>query len=365
MKNWITLLVLSLAYSMTLAQTNSENDITNQHKSDSDSIINTSYSIPLIPALDFISSDPTDISRPSSVRALAASLYNGIDQDGRVKQGFAIETKLSKLLGISITGDEYIKGGLPYMLYNTQLSLGSVAASGDTTDTDLGWGLRITLFDKADPMANRPYRDTIATAFLDCLPGPDNPMTEEEVNACLAQKKQAQNGKTRRENFIASNWNASWMTLAYAGGTRLKGSKLKKGTETNLGNEVWLAGGVKLDSWGQFSYMAKWSQTSRVEIDELINEFNLGAKLLIGQPQYNIFGEFSYNPLVYPGSYENNMMIDPDQVFSWTVGLEFRLTDQLWLTAGLGEEADKIIGNNGIQLISGLRTGISDHARLK
>ena len=68
---------------------------------------------------------------------------------------------------------------------------------------------------------------------------------------------------------------------------------------------------------------------------------------------------------ISPQQWKIQTPLDPDQVFSWTVGLEFRLTDKLWLTAGLGEEADKIIGNNGIQLISGLRTGISDHARLK
>ena len=58
-------------------------------------------------------------------------------------------------------------------------------------------------------------------------------------------------------------------------------------------------------------------------------------------------------------------MIVTNKTFLWIVGIEFKITDGVWVVAGLGEETERIIGNDGIQLLSGLRMGISDKSRLK
>ena len=190
--------------------------------------ISDEFSVPSIPALNFISSDPSDISRPSNVKKLAASIYNGIDESGNVKQGLAIETKLSEYLSVKIDPDEYRKNRLKYILYNAQFSLGTIATSGDSTSTDLGWGFRITIFDNSEPMTNKEYIQEFEDALLDCGPKtPIDSISDEDFKKCFAKKD-----RPILEKFTKEKWNASWLTLAYAGGSRLKGSRIVRRKNT-------------------------------------------------------------------------------------------------------------------------------------
>lgn len=320
--------------------------------------ISTELSVPAIPALDFISSDPADISRPSNVKKLAASLYNGIDEQGNVKQGLAIEAKVAEYLPIKIDPKEYRTNRLKYVLYNTQFSLGTIATSGDSKSTDLGWGVRLTLFDKSDPMTNNDYTKEFEKVMLEC--GPKNPLDSKDDNfkKCLSDK-----ARPVLEKFTKEKWNASWLTLAYAGGSRLKGSKISEGR--TLGHQVWLSGGFPIKYWGQFSYLAKWSEEFSEETLKNIQEFEIGGKLLAGTKSFNLFAEASYNPLLNKDDFVLNSLVMTDKVFSWLVGVEFRVTDGVWAVAGIGEEAERIVGNDGLQLLSGIRMGISDKSRLK
>lgn len=329
-------------------------------KETSDKIVNATFSIPAIPALELISSDPEEISRPGTTRELAASLYNSIDENGRVKQGIALESKFSELVGYTISMQDYLNNYWEYLAYNAQVSLGSVATSGDSSSTDLGWGLRVTLFDNSDPMKSNDFRQQVSVSFLDCLSSPSNPRTQLEIETCLADSM-----NNLKEEFTKNNWNSSWMSIAYAGGSRLKGSELKKGTQSSLGHQLWLSGGLKLSTWGHLGYLVKWSSTSRVEINESLQEFEVGGKLLLGKPTYSIYAETSYIPLLNSSVFETEPLVDEENVFSWSIGVEFRIADGLWVTSGLGEEAEKLAGSKGVQLIAGLRAGIADKARLQ
>lgn len=321
--------------------------------------ITTQFSVPAIPALNFISSDPSDISRPSDIKELAASLYNGIDENGNVKQGLAIEAALSEMVPIKIDPEDYRNNGIKYMLYNTQFSLGSIATSGDSASTDLGWGVRITLFDKADPMTNRDYIDEFESILLGCGPKkPGETVSDDKLKDCVLNAD-----RPIAKNFAEERWNARWLTVAYAGGSRLKGSELSEG-ET-LGHQVWASGGFPFKNWGQISYLAKWSREFNEETSMDIEEFEIGTKLLVGTKSYNLFAEASYNPLLNESDLEMNEMIETDEAFSWLVGVEFKITDGIWVVTGLGEEAQRIVGTDGIQLLSGIRMGISDKSRIE
>jgi hypothetical protein len=321
--------------------------------------ISTDFSVPAIPALDFISSDPSDISRPSNVKKLAAGLYNGIDEQGNVKQGLAIEAKIAEYLPLRIDPSEYRNNRLKYILYNTQLSLGTIATSGDSTSTDLGWGIRLTIFDKSDPMTDKDYIEEFEDIMRQC--GPQNPLdtiSNENFSKCISERD-----RPILEKFTKEKWNASWLTLAYAGGSRLKGSQISEGK--TLGHQVWLSGGLPIKHWGQLSYLAKWSEEFSEETSQNIQEFEIGGKLLVGTKSYNLFTEVSYNPLLNKADFEMNRMVMTDKVFSWLAGVEFKITEGVWAVAGLGEEAERIVGNDGIQLLTGIRMGISDKSRLK
>lgn len=117
---------------------------------------------------------------------------------------------------------------------------------------------------------------------------------------------------------------------------------------------------------GQLSYLAKWSTEELKEAtSENLQELEIGGKFLVGAKSYNLFAEASYNPVLNKEDFEMNNMVMTDKNFSWIVGIEFRITDGVWAITGLGEEAERIVSNNGIQLLSGIRMGISDKSRLK
>ena len=237
--------------------------------------------------------------------------------------------------------------------------MGTIATSGDSTSTDLGWGVRLTICDNSDPMTDNEYIKEFENIMLSC--GPQNPLdtiSDEVFSKCISEK-----ARPILEKFSKEKWNASWLTLAYAGGSRLKGSQISEGK--TLGHQFWLSGGLPIKHWGQFSYLAKWSEEFNEETLKNINELEIGGKLLVGTKSYNIFAEASYNPLLNKVDFEMNPMVMTDKTFSWIVGVEFKITNGVWAVAGLGEEAERVVGNDGIQLHSGIRMGISDKSRLK
>jgi len=356
MKKYTVLFISIIFASFGFAQ---ESSTVDQNEVEFAEKISAEFSVSAIPALNFISSDPADISRPSSVKKLAANLYNGINEEGNVKQGLAIEAKMGEFMPISVNPQEYRTNQLKFILYNTQLSLGTIATSGDSTSTDLGWGIRLTIFDDSDPMKNKFYLQEFKSVLMACAPtSPLDTISKEDYTKCVLEKD-----RPVKDSFDIKSWNAKWMTIAYAGGSRLKGSQISKGKI--IGHQVWLSGGLPIDTWGQFSYLAKWSEKFNDETSREMQELEIGGKILVGGKSYNLFAEASYNPLLNKADFEVDEMVATDNAFSWTLGVEFKITNGIWAVTGLGEEADRIIGNEGIQLLSGIRMGISDKSRLK
>lgn len=346
--------ICNVMFSQTL--TNAEKQKAEEDAKETAKEISTEFSIPAIPALSLISSDPSDISRPSNVKRLTSTLYNAIDENGRVKQGLAVEVKPADFFSINISPEEYRKNSFKYILYNTQISLGTIATSGDSTSTDLGWGLKFTIFDDSDPMKHKSFIKKFEKAISKCAP--NSPADSLPSKDCLLNAK-----KEVLVSFTKEKWNAKWMSIAYAGGTRLNGSEISEGK--SIGHQVLLTGGFPIVTWGQFSYLAKWSEEYNEETAQMMKEAEFGGKFLVGSESYNLFAEASFNPLLNKDDFQNNIMVKTDNSFSWTVGIEFKISNGVWTIAGIGEDVDRIVGSNGIQLLSGLRMGISDKSRLK
>jgi len=327
-------------------------------KEASEEIIQSTYSIPKIPALEIVSADPNTISRPTTAREFATSLYNAIDATGRVKQGLAFEVKPNFIFKEPINLQEYQNNKMAYILENTQVSLATVATSGDSSSTDLSWGLRIVFYDATDPMANSKFTNDVAQAFLDCAPSMPGESDEEAELKCLAEKI-----KKYKDEFAKEHWNDSWLMFAYAGGTRLSGSQLTEGKI--VGHRAWLAGGLKLGHYGQLGYQAHWARELKTESTQYFNELGLSSRLTLqlGKPTINFYAEASYQPLLNKDDFKNNPEVNIDKSFVWSSGFEFKVSNGLWATAGLGKNAERIAGEDNIQILSGLRLGFSDKKR--
>lgn len=322
-------------------------------------MISNFYSIPDIPALDFLSSDPDNISKPSTTRELVTSLYNALDEDGKVKQGLALEIKPSYLLNIPVNLQDYQDDEFKYMLYNTQVSVASLASSGDIANTDLSWGVRMVIFDNSDPMSDRDFTNMIAKQFVEG--GPDSPESSDEEEELKEMAKIIKEGK---KEFVKNHWNASWLAVSYAGGTRLKGSEITEGN--SIGHQFLVAGGFRISTFGQLGYQAKWSEELREETEMYFEEFELSSRLTIkGKSTLNFFAEIGYNPLLNKEDFESFEEINTERDLSWLGGFEFLITKDLWLNAGVGSEADRFVEGNGIQVLSGIKFGIADKQRIQ
>ena len=356
MKHTLIICLLVSLFASPLAFSQAED----KAKEASEEIIQANYSIPKIPALEIISADPNTISRPTTAREFATGLYNAIDANGNVKQGLAFEVKPNFIFQEPINLKEYQENKMAYILENTQVSLATVATSGDSSSTDLSWGLRIVFFDKTDPMANKEFTANVGAAFLDCGPSMPGDSDAEAELKCLAEKIQK-----FKEEFAREHWNDSWLMFAYAGGTRLSGSQITEGKI--VGHRAWLAGGLKLGHYGQLGYQAHWSRELKTETTQYFNELGLSSRLTLqlGKPTINFFAEASYQPLLNKDDFKNNPEVNVDKSFVWSSGFEFKVSNGLWATAGLGKNAERIAGEDNIQILSGLRLGFSDKKRLK
>jgi hypothetical protein len=327
-------------------------------KEAAEDIVQSNYSIPEIPAFEIAASDPSNISRPTTAKEFAMGLYNAIDARGNVQQGLGFEVKPNYLFKEPIDLTAYQTGKMAYLLENTIVSLATIATSGDSSSTDLSWGLRIVIFDRTDPMVNTEFTQAVAQAFLTCAPDLPGGGNEEAERECLSEKI-----KAYKEAFAEEHWNDSWMQFAYAGSTRLSGSQLTQGQL--VGHKIWLAGGLKLGHYGQLGYQAQWSYTLRPESRSYFNELGLSSRLTfkLGAPTINFFIETTYQPLLNKDDFASVATVNVDNSFVWSSGFEFKVADGLWATAGLGKNAERIAGADNIQVISGLRLGFSDKAR--
>lgn len=358
MRNILIFISIIIPYCL-FSQDNGGNNKTEKSATEAaEETINSSFSVPSIPALEFLSYDPENISRPSSPRELGASLFSGIDAAGKVKQGLAIEAKLSKIIESKVDLRDYQKKPIKYILYNAQISLGSVATSGDSSNTDIGWGFRLTLFDNSDPMRDSSF--TNKAAEIVGVTSPGTPPMEKEIHDEML-KKNAKDLDSIRINYAKNHWNASWLVISYAGGSRLAGSEITQGKP--VGQQFLVAGGLGIGKWGQFGYMVRWLDRIQEDTKIKTQEFSIGGKFLIGRPKYNLFAELAYNHLLNKDEFSEIPSINTDNDFSWSAGVEFFVANGVWAVAGIGQNADRIVGNDSVQLLSGLRMGISDKSR--
>lgn len=124
-------------------------------------------SLPTIPAFTALGVSPSTVSRPGTVREFSSALANGVNPNGELQSGIAVEASPAKLLAPYLgteNGENLVRvlGGL-------QLSLATNAAvqEGGDTLTQAALGARWGLF-KYDPWTD----DGLARCLVSQLPPP-------------------------------------------------------------------------------------------------------------------------------------------------------------------------------------------------
>jgi hypothetical protein len=188
---------------------------------------NIDLSVPESPAATVLGVTPNTIVRPGTPREFATSLLNGLDQNGNLQTGLALDTAPFMLFnGANVTLQDYNSGYLTRLLSRTQFSLAATkGASADDTSARLALGFNLTLLDKGDARVYHPDRGPegdVLTCFKANIKPPREPSSANPSQAERDQIKadtKAINDPVAdncRETVRKANWNRTSWIVAYA-----------------------------------------------------------------------------------------------------------------------------------------------------
>ncbi|HEX8209669.1 MAG TPA: hypothetical protein VF584_05740 [Longimicrobium sp.] len=305
--------------------------------------------VPESPAFIFLNASPTKVTRPGATRDFGASLINGINDEGKVQQGFALEaTPIGVVPGFNLTLPEYRKWP-NFVAANAQLSLGTVRAAADSASTDLAVGLRLTLLDQGDPLLNQTFTTELGAQLRKCTAiDPNKPDDENEkaIAACADSVTSEAYG-----TWTKAHWNARRVAIGVAGGTRLEQSSL---SETDgLGAQFWAVAanpiGTRAQIIGQLTGGRRTFGTDTVASTRI----TYGARLVGGSATFNGFAELV-------GEHSS---LTSETTALWSGGIEFRISEDLWIATGLGTRYHELEKDARSVVIANLRWGMTSKSR--
>jgi hypothetical protein len=267
-------------------------------------------------------------------------------------QGFALEVRPWFLVpGLNIPLERYRQAGY-WILANAQVSTGTSRASGTAADTDLALGLRVPLYDDGDPMLSSEYTEKLGPLMLQC--GPEQPGGPSDPT-CLADKT-----RSLREKWARDHWNATRLAVATATGFRAPGSILQNAGWSGV--SVWMAGSLCLWTWGQLLAQVQYDHRKSPDLASAFpdkNDVRVGARAFAGTASATAFVELSMLKSI---GLDNGAVNNP---IAWSGGVEFRVSDQTWLSTGFGSNFPRGGEKYPVLVVANLRWAVSDSSRIK
>lgn len=306
--------------------------------------------IPESPAFAVLDVTPEKVIRPASGRALATSILNGLDSEGNLQRGFALDTRPYLLAnGDDLSLQDYRTNGMKRALARLSLSLATASGESDDDQADrYSVGLRWTAFDNGDPRLNAQlsqcFRNVLSLTDED-----DGETLEEE----LTPRDDRDAALTRRVNdecisrFERQAWNASSLDFGIA----LTQADVA-GMDNNDGNAVWISytccGTPNFDSAVPAADaepdIKKWQLIAhlRATDDELVadqsapggyliqDSQSIGLRIKYGGPRAALTFEMSYTDASPIG-------MESREKTRASIGTEFRMYDNTWLQVAAGK----------------------------
>jgi hypothetical protein len=300
--------------------------------------------VPTAPAFSFLGASAGKVDRPVTPKALALSLVNAVDSAGHLKSGVAFDIGLARLIP-ALTPDlhTYQTNWLARAAASSSFSFATVQAPGDSGSTDLGFGLRIVLADGNDAMRHPVFTEMLANGSADCNAKVD--LTKEPIDStpllnCLKEVVKF----TKRK--AGETWNLPSLSIAMAGGTRLLGNQW--GRQAPLGFRTWLSGSLPFDGQSGLLLAQLQYDASHDPAGNKRSSGTTGAvRVLFGNSNYHLFVDLS--------SSVNGKTSDRIPAREYSAGLEFKASEQLWLSTGLGTRYTSLGDPGKVVLAANLR----------
>jgi hypothetical protein len=312
------------------------------------------FSVPESPAFTFIGASPTEITRPTSPREFAAGLLSGMNAAGQVQQGFALEVSPFPVVpGFMVTLREYQSSFLKRAAYRTQVSLGTVRTEGDSASTDIGFGIRSTLFDEADPMQSRTYTDSLSARMLGCIP--DVPLLTDSTGPLRCIEDAIDSAQAIALAESRERWNSRRVTVAFASGTRFLKSDPHE--RVGLGWRAWALGSNPLGRWGMILGYLEVGRHKDVVDSLSYGSFRYGGRAVVGSSTLNGFLE-----VIGESRFDATAAMEEGGK-SWSAGVELKATDGIWLSTGFGQRYTSADAPDRLLVVANLRFGLSKGGR--
>ena len=297
------------------------------------------YQIPDPPAMVLIGSTAT-LDRPGTPAEVGAALINLVTPDGKVRSGAAIEISLRALgLEQAHTHYEYVSHWWSRFAERTALSVATVVDSATGAEagvTRLAVGLRLVLFDEADPLLQTRYRQRVAYANAQC----PNTNGSIEQRQCMVD---VNNGMTQEQldKFAKPRWNASALAVATAVDWAFDQGELKSHQKDVFA--AWLAGAYGVSTWLQLTaagqYRRLWATDS--------NLYAFAVRLRTGNEKARFTAEGGYS-IVRPD--------DPTlRRGRAAVGGELLVSDGTWLSVTFGGDFAGTDSASSVFVLSNLK----------
>lgn len=339
-------------------------------------------SVPESPAFTVLGVTPQTVIRPTSPRAFATSLLNGVDTNGNFQSGLAMDFVPYLLLaGDELTLRKYQTHPVTRLLARTQFSFATTkGASEDDKSLRLALGLHVTLFDKGDPRTDEDLMTCFSTfrlppppTQLECeLPDNPTPADREAFRRCQETFEAAKEQRALQvqevidfNNDVSTqcrneaqkrNWNrSSWVVGAAPSWISTDGQT--KNLSWN-GGGFWtsLAYGFEgvpgMETRSQLIFHARFRNREQVPDPNITGNFLsqdsmfFGSRFRHGSPNFN--GSFEYSFLrarINGQNFDNSARL--------ALGFERRIAGDTWFNLALGGETGRADGrNNGFVITS-------------
>jgi hypothetical protein len=310
--------------------------------------------IPDAPAFTFLEASPTKIERPGNLRDLGFAIVNGIGDDGKPKQGFAVDASVWNLIpGYNIPLAAYQTNRFKYALANLQASLATLRASGDSADLAAAFGLKAVIVDQGDPMLSNSVSKALAKGLVNCRPADPG---AGQGGACVDSVVADIIG-----NYTASHWNATQVAVAAAWGTVFDESEFNKSDYSGM--NAWLVGAVPVGTKLQLLGQGTYKQRTLADSTTGYRALNAGVRLIGGSATFSAFAEVAREWRTPTGHPEGRLVPDKD-VGGWSAGAEFRAAPNIWISTGFGTQLQALRNTDKTVVFANIKWGVSSESRI-
>jgi hypothetical protein len=305
-------------------------------------IVTLDLAVPDSPAFAILGLSPESIVRPSSPRELATTVLNGLDRNGNLQSGLAVDLAPRFLFaGNSLTYAQYSapKARVTRLSARTQLSFAtSKGASDDDKSLRTALGLRTTLWDRGDPRLDGTLVGCLDTVRVQ----PPNVALSDTIGQQAFEAAQTKAIQPLVEgchqDFKNRRWNASSLAAGIAPSWQSPSGASQDFKYS--GAAFWTSLAIELNSArnhavGQLIVQGRYRNKELVKAGEDSKELveqdstGVGTRLLLGAPSRAAVLEGELIRKSPDGK-------DADTSFTLSGGGQLKLANDLWLSLAVG-----------------------------